>query len=254
MRSFATDNDIRPVSDVEEAHLNQVLGRITKYAPYDTHETKIVCARISRLITPQIAINDARAIARAPVVAGMTDAELLKLMTEAAGTPEAITRQALGMGPSGGALLFTSFDEDIRLHHPPQFRTLPVSSSDSESPSFENICFPIGGGIPFAAAYRVDITPGVTRLILGNGIHRAYRLAAAGYEWCPLALTHVTPMEVPEQLVDLPKDFLLSPEANPPLIADFLDKSAAIQLDYYRVLKTIRINWNFEQYATVLKQ
>jgi hypothetical protein len=174
-------------------------------------------------------------------------------MFESAGKPDPIVRQTLGMAPNGGALLFTSYDEDIRLHHPPKYRQLPVNERDSQSPSFENVCIPIGGGFPLASAIRVEIAPGITRLILSNGIHRVFGLAQAGYEWCPLVVSDIIPMEFPDPFVELPKDVLLPPTSNPPLITDFLNKDLVIPLDYYTLLRTIRLNWNFEQYVTVLK-
>lgn len=66
-------------------------------------------------------------------------------------------------------------------------------------------------------------------------------------------MTDLVPLELPDQFIDLPKDILLNPIQNPPLITDFLNNDVVIPLDYYRVLKTIRLNWNFEQYTTVLK-
>jgi hypothetical protein len=157
------------------------------------------------------------------------------------------------MGQINGALLFTSYDEDIRLHHPPNFRKLPINEKDMKSPSFENICFPIGGGFPLASAWRVNVSPGLTRMILNNGIHRVYSLAKAGYSWCPLVVTDMLPMEFPDPFVELPKDVLLNPSSNPPLITDFLREEVIVPLEYFTLLKTIRLNWAFEQYVTVLK-
>ena len=90
-------------------------------------------------------------------------------------------------------------------------------------------------------------------MILSNGIHRAYTLAKAEYEWCPLLVCDLKPLEIPEPFVDIPRDILLNPAANPPLITDFLDEGVAIPLDYYTLLKTVRFNWNIEQYVTVLR-
>ena len=104
-----------------------------------------------------------------------------------------------------------------------------------------------------SAARRVPLGNGRYRLILSNGIHRVYRLLAAGYEWCPLIVVDNSPMEIPDPFVDFPKELLLGPTANPPLMADFLNENVAMQLEYHRVLKTIRFNWNFEQYVTVLR-
>ena len=107
--------------------------------------------------------------------------------------------------------------------------------------------------MPLASAFRLQISTGTTRLILSNGIHRVYRLAKAGYEWCPLVVSDLVPMEIPEQFVDLPKDMLLLPNSNPPLITDFLNEEVMIPLDYFTLLRTIQFSWNFSQYMTVLK-
>src|SRR3989442_1297167 len=138
------------------------------------------------------------------------------------------------MAPNGGALLFTSYDEDIRLHHPPQYRRIPINESDQDSPTFESVCLPVGGGLPFAAARRIQIAPGVSRLILGNGIHRIYKLAIAGHEWAPVVVTDMGSMETPDTFVDLPKDILLSPMSNPPPISDFTNEHLFICQDHAR--------------------
>jgi hypothetical protein len=183
----------------------------------------------------------------------MAPVELFELAFETRGQPETIVRQILGMGPNGGAVIFTSYDEDIRLHHPPVYRTIPINEKDDGSAKFESVCLPVGGGLPFASAFRIECAPGASRLILNNGIHRIYRLAHAGYERCPLLVTDLIPLELPEQFVDVPKGILLNPAANPPLITDFLNGDVVIPLDYHGVLKTIRLNWSFEQYVTVLR-
>ncbi len=183
----------------------------------------------------------------------MSVPELFPIMFESAGKPDLITRQILGMDQTNGTVLFTSYDEDVRLHHPPQYRQLRVNEKDPKSPSLENVCIAIGGGLPLATAFRIQIAPDLTRLILTNGIHRAYRLAEAGYEWCPLVVSDLIPMEFPPQFVDLPKDILLSQDANPPLITDFLNPKVMIPLDYFTLLRTVQLNWSFSQYVTVLK-
>jgi hypothetical protein len=183
----------------------------------------------------------------------MTNGDLFELSFESAGKPEAITRQTLGLVANGGAVMFTSYDEDIRMHHPPQYRQIPINEKDPQSPAFESVCFPVGGGLPLASAFRVQIGQGASRLVLNNGIHRVYTLASNGYEWCPLLVCDLIPMELPDPFVDFPRDLLLNPDANPPLITDYLDEEVVIPLDYYSILKTVRFNWNIEQYVTVLK-
>ncbi len=252
-RSYSTSDDVRAVDGVDSVRIESILKRAKQYAPYDSHATGIYNVRISKLVTPQVTVNSLRARTRAKTKSGMSNSELFELSFESAGKPEAITRQILALIPNGGAVMFTSYDEDIRMHHPPQYRKLPINEKDPQSPTFESVCFPVGGGLPFAAAFRVQIGQGSSRLILNNGIHRVYSLASAGYEWCPLLVCDLIPMEVPDPLVDLPRDMILNPNANPPLVTDFLDDDVLISLDYYTILKTVRFNWNIEQYVTVLK-
>jgi hypothetical protein len=80
-----------------------------------------------------------------------------------------------------------------------------------------------------------------------------HELAKAGFPTVPVAVCDVQPLELPDPLLDLPKQLLLDPEANPPVITDFLNDAAVLELEYFRVLRTVRLNWGFEQYATVLR-
>ena len=50
------------------------------------------------------------------------------------------------------------------------------------------------------------------------------------------------PPELPEPFVDLPRDILLNPSANPHPITDFLGDEVVISLDYYTLLKTVWFN------------
>ncbi len=251
-RSFITDDDIKQIDGFKDL-IDSTLKQAQNYSPYDSHVTNIYNVRISKLITPQISITAARAEKRALIKPRMTTQELFNMSFKSGGQMESITRQILGLSKGGGAILFTSYNEDIRLHHPPTYHKIPIEEKDSESPSLENVCFAIGGGLPFAVAYRVQIAPNTSRLILGNGIHRVYKLAKEGYEWCPLLVCDLIPLEISEPFVDLPKSILLDPNSNPPLITDFLNKDVVISLNYFTQLKSIRLNWNTEQYVTVLK-
>jgi len=252
-RSLASPSDVRAAPKIEPKLLETVMERARKYPPYDSHLTQVCNVRLSKLVTPQLVVNAARAETRAAVKSGMSATEIFKVLTEPAGPQAPITRQAIGLADNGGALQFTSYDEDIRLYHPPQYRNLRANELDSESPSYENVCFAVGGGFPFAAVYRVPVKTGFSRLVAGNGIHRLYSLAAAGYEWCPVVVTDMSTMEFPPQLADLPQQVLLNPSLNPPLVVDFANDRFTIELLYYPVLKTVRFNWNFEQYSTVLR-
>lgn len=252
-RSFATSNDIHHLDGIDQSRIENELRIARTYSPYDSHTTKIHNVRISKLVTPQVTINLSRAEKRTKIRQGMNITDLFDIIFESTIQPVSITRQLLGLGSDGGSLLFTSYDEDIRLHHPPLYRKIPLNETDPHSHSHESVCLPIGGGIPFGAVYRIQLAPGINRLILANGIHRVYRLAKAGYEWCPLLVCDLIPFEIPDPFIDLPRDILLNPNSNPALITDFLNDEVVIPLEYYTLLKTIRLNWNFDEYFTVIK-
>jgi hypothetical protein len=252
-RSFLTSEDIKPVDKNSKEKYDKLLSRIKQYSTYSAYPTNIYNVRISKLVTPQLVINLSRANRWTNVRKNMKPDELCDLLFQPPNYLEKITCQTLGEGNSSGSLLFTSYNEDTRLYHPPQFRTIPVNENDPQSPNFQSVCILIGGGLPFASAYRVQIGDGITRLILNNGIHRIYKLAERGVEWCPIVISDVTYHEIPETFVGTPRSILLNPKLNPALILDFLNKDVVIPLKYYRILKTIRLNWNYEQYETVLR-
>jgi hypothetical protein len=254
-RSLSYLADTEKIDDTEEHRVEKILKRVKLYPPYDTHQTGIFNVNVSKLVTPQISITESRAEERANVKPGMTLDDQLSIMFESKGEGEPINRQILGIAANGGALIFTSYNEDIRLHNPPQFRPIQINEKDTDSPSLESVCHPVGGGLPFAAAYRVSFggPSRPSRLILSNGIHRVYSFAKAGYQRCPLAVCDLSPIEIPEQFVDLPREILLNPSQNPPLITDFLNERLVIKLNMHTLLKTIRLNWSVEQYVTVLK-
>ena len=254
LRSIIGKDDDQEYVGVEETKVGEMLSRVKQYAPYDSHETGIFNVRISKLVTPQIVINEARAKRRANVKPGLSDNELFDIAFNSAGNPEEITRQILGLNPAGGAVIFTSYDEDIRLHHPPEYRRIPINQGDELSPTLESVCFAVGGGSPFSVAFRIPLGPGSgTRLILANGIHRTYSLARAGYEFCPMIVCDLIPLEIQDPFADLPREILLSPTANPPLITDYLNEQFMIPLDYRTLLRTARLNWAIEQNVIVLK-
>jgi hypothetical protein len=140
-----------------------MVERIRLCPPHDSHPTTILDVRISKLVTPQLSVNIARAEKRANVKPKMTKDELFDLAFQSSGESDPINRQILGLGQFNGAVLFTSYDEDIRLHHPPEYRRLLKSEKDKGSPSLENVCFPVGGGYPFATAFKVEITQNISR-------------------------------------------------------------------------------------------
>jgi hypothetical protein len=183
----------------------------------------------------------------------MTPGDVFRVAFEVGGAVEPITRQVLGIGPNGGSVLFTSYDEDMRLHSPPIYHDVPLKEKDDQGALLPAVSLLVGGGFGFVFAYRVALGRNTERLILMNGIHRVYELAKAGYQSVPVAVCDVQPLEVPDPLIDLPKQLLLDPEADPPVITDFLNEAAVLELDFYRVLRTVRLNWGFEQYATVLR-
>lgn len=230
-----------------------LLGQIRNYPPFDSHRTELAFVRVAKLVTPQLTVTVPRLQQRAPIERSSPPEELFRVMFEVGTSPQPVFRQTLGLAPNGGALLYTSYDEDVRLHHPPFFRRLSINEADPASPSHETICMPVGGGLPFAYAFRVQVGPGVHRLVLANGIHRAAAAALAGLDTIPLILTDFTALEVPDPFIDMPKQILLDPKMRPPMIADFADRSLTMQLGFFRMLRTVRLNWNFENYVVPVR-
>ncbi len=255
-RSFLMPDDLEKLdgSKVDQELISNVLKRAKLYSPYDSHPTEILNVNISKIVTPQLTVSLTRSRRRTSSnKQNFSAQELFTLAFEYQGPSQTLTRQILGMGPNSGSVLYTSYDEDVRIHHPPQYLKIPINSQDPESVQYDGIGFPVGGGLPFAAAMKVDMGQGRSRLIASNGIHRLYSLAKLGLESFPMLVVDISPMELPDQFVDVPKAILLDPNSNPPLITDFVDDQVTISLDYYKVLKTIRLNWSFEQYSTVLR-
>lgn len=251
-RSFIGASDLQSVKAVDPKRVEATLQRIRMYSPFDTHGTGLFDVPISKLVTPQITLNVARATARS--LRGQPDpSSIFKLAFEQIGESSSINRQVLGMSPNAGSVLFTSFDEDVRLHHPPVYSDVALNKRDAASPLLDAVCLLIGGGPSFITAFRVTLESGDVRLVINNGIHRVYGLAKAGVTKIPVAICDLQPMEVPDPFVDLPKQVICDPRFNPPLVTDFLNPDVVIELDYFKLLKTVRLNWNFEQYATVLK-
>jgi hypothetical protein len=250
-RSCLTVDDMKPLLLKDDKKLTKMLDRLKKYPPYSTHNFGIYDVNISKLITPQISINVSRADRRADIKRGMSMDELFDVSFNMSPNPPEIVRQVLGMNQQAGSIQFTSYDEDIRVHFPPQFVNLPVNVDDPLGPSLESASFLIGGGHPFAAAYKVEVNQNTSRLILVNGIHRVYKMASTGYQRVSLAICDLTAMELPSPFVDLPKEILLG--TNPCMLIDFLNNDIAIPLEYYTQLKTLRLSWNAENYTTVLK-
>jgi hypothetical protein len=251
-RSFLTADDIRPIQGVEDSDQEETLRRLRMYPPFDSHRVSLCDVSVSKLVTPQITLNAVRAALRAAVRPAMTAADLLRVAFSASGHAEPVNRQTLSIGPNGGSVLFTSFDEDVRLHQP-VYQDVRANGKDDKSALLPSMCLPVGGGLGFTYAFRIDVGSGVRRLILMNGIHRTYELAKAGFERVPVAVCDIQAMELPDQVVDLPKQMLLDPNINAPLLIDYLNHDVALELEYFKVLRTVRLNWNCEQYATVLR-
>jgi hypothetical protein len=245
--------DISPLPNSLDAMSKALLGQIRNYPPFDSHKTALAQVRVSKLVTPQLTVTVPRLKQRAPVGQSTPSDELFRIMFEVGKSPQPVFRQTLGLAPNGGTLLYTSYDEDVRLHHPPFFRRLSINEADPASPSHEAICLPVGGGLPFAYAFRVLLGPGVQRLVLANGIHRVAAAALAGLDTIPLILTDFTPLEVPDPFVETPKQLLLDPNVRPPMIRDFADANLTMRLKFFRMLKTVRFNWNFENYVVPVR-
>ena len=251
-RSYLVPGDTRDLRGVNPSDLKVTIERVRLYPPFDSHPPTLVAVRVAKLVTPQLTVSLPRARRRAEISKQASDKELFGVSFSPSGAPEPVNHQILGQGPNQGATIFTSYDEDVRPH-PPMFRDLRLEERDPMSQVLPSLSIPVGGGIPFIMGYRIEIAPGLERVVLANGIHRAFRVAEAGCEWLPLALCTLAPLELPPQIVELPNQMVTNPGANPPLLTDFLDSDVTMHLEYHPVLKVVRVNWQVEQYATVLR-
>lgn len=146
-RSFATSVDIQDITGVDVEPVEALSRRLKTYPPFDSHKTAIRFVRVYKLVTPQLMLNMDRLHRRASLTKDSSPWELLEVSFDPGNSPEPVVRQTIGMGPNGGALMFTSYDEDIRLHQPPLFRNLSLSETDTQSATLQSICFPVGGGL-----------------------------------------------------------------------------------------------------------
>ncbi|MCI4372893.1 MAG: hypothetical protein L3K02_04550, partial [Thermoplasmata archaeon] len=226
----------------------QLIRQASNYPPFDSHPISAFVVPIEKLVTPQLTVNLERIRRRGTVSDDASTADLVRYMFHSSAGPPEISRQVLGFAPNGGALLITKYDEDVRLHQPPMLRSQPINDQDPAALNLETICFPVGGGTPFPYAMRVPVAPGITRLVLANGIHRTAAAALAGVRKIPLLVCDFQPLEFPDPFVETPRPMLLDPTSNAPTITDFANPSVAIELQYFQQLRTVRFNWNFESY------
>jgi hypothetical protein len=252
-RSFVQDADLAPVPDGVAEDVTREIRRAVHYSPFDSHPPRAVVVPIGKIVTPQLSINLERVRRHGEISREASIEDLSRYMFHSLASGPEISRQVLGMAPTGGALFFTTYDEDVRLHQPPIFRTQPINDRDPSAQQYETVCFPIGGGTPFPYAMRIPIAPRVSRLVLANGAHRTAAAALAGVSRIPLLVCDFQPVEFPDLLVDMPRQLLLDPTFNAPTIADFANKSVTIELEFCRQLRAVRLNWSFESYLLSLR-
>lgn len=254
VRSYLAGGALAEVSELSAVARKRIEGRIRSYPPFDSHPFKLYDVELAALVTPQLNVTDDRVDLRGGLSSDASLEEKIRFCFEYSGSaPLPIMRQTLGIGANGGAYLFSSEDEDIRLHQPPIMRVLPINDKDPDGPSLETICFPVGGGTPFIYALRIPLGNGSSRLIVANGIHRIVGAMKAGHVRLPIAICDLSPLELPPQFVEAPTPLLLDPNANPPMMRDFLDPSLALRLTYRKQLRLVRFNWNFEQLPILLQ-
>ena len=250
-RSFVGANDLMAINGLDKNRVESVLKLMKLYSPHDSHATGLYNVRLSKLVTPQLLVNQKRAEERANVRSGMSSAELFDVVASSPNLTEPMTKQILGMTQDNGAFLFTTMDEDVR-NHMPVYRRVALNDKDKNSPEFDSLSFPIGGRYPpFANVYRIRIDSVNTRLIINNGVHRLFSLASKGNIWCPLVVTDMSPQEIPDPFVNFNREFLVNPQSNPPLLMDFLNKHVTIPLDYFPCKNTIKVNYTVERYPTI---
>jgi hypothetical protein len=124
-RSFTSPDDTREIDVSVYPDISSVMSQIGLYQPFDTHKGSLCYVRTTKLVTPQIEINTSRADQRVEDLnPNISEKDLISLMLGLKGKFNPINRQALGFASNGGSIIYTSYDEDIRIYHPPQYRSL----------------------------------------------------------------------------------------------------------------------------------
>lgn len=115
------------------------------------------------------------------------------------------------------------------------------------------------GGLPVSAIVLlfgyggspINVYYANRRVILNNGFHRIYALREAGVKYIPavVRLIQNIELELPPQILGLPKEYLLK-HPRPAMIKDFLDQKLVTEMKVKPRIRTVKISWGFDQSDT----
>jgi hypothetical protein len=147
---------------------------------------------------------------------------------------------------------FESEDQDIRYLHIPQLGSLrKVNWAVDGAPyalNLETIPISVGPGISLVQVLKVLVghtispqsvqTP-VYRLILNNGVHRAFRLAELGNKYIAAVVHEMNQDEIPNVLVDTPKAALFAPR--PLVVTDLANAAISRSFDWQKAKRLVKL-------------
>jgi hypothetical protein len=245
-RSFLSDDEFQEPEGIPDADRTTLLRTAGRAWPFNVTDLELKSVPIAKLITPQLTINTERVERQSNPGENVGDSGLLSYLTFAGKGVLPVWWQLTALSPTEGSALFTSENEDIRAILPPTVRSLPQSPSDSDSPLHDTLCLQVGRGGTFAFGIKVKLGPGISRLVLLNGVHRLSNLARLGFEWVPLPICEFELGDLPPILGELATQFAFNPAANPPTVPDFWSDELGPELKFYHQLRSVRISWKME--------
>jgi hypothetical protein len=225
----ASDSDLLPlrIAESSQAKIRDLLSAYRVYLPavYD-----LCLVPVSKLVSPQRYVD-------MQYIRGEFDG-LDRVLTDeenaryCLGTPvrdSHIDATFLGYPkvPSGDqAYLYQFTSEDQNMRYIPPMPLKPLYDMDvSAEPgkaqyNTKAIALLVGPGLPFVHVLKVPIgmeassqTAPRYRLIISNGIHRAFRIAELGNTHVAALVQHLAPPEIPDPFVETRRDVLLGPGA-----------------------------------------
>ena len=252
VRTIAQIDDVRDLSEIPQAEMEEVIRRVRRYPPYDTLKSELKAVRISRLVTPQLSVNLQRGIQLVPTAGAMTERQKFDIAFLPKRKPLKIDRTREPLGPWSTSEHFSIEDADVRVHLPPQMRALPLSLEDPQSDEAEALCFFVGRGTPFVAVHAIPTSTTTTRFVITNGIHRTYRWALRGEEWVPAVFVQGAGGPPTGQVADTTWGVLANPTTHMPLLGDFLRDDIAMRLTYRREVNRMTLKWEYEAHPDPL--
>ena len=186
-------------------------------------DARFAYVRVKDLVTPLVLVDHEYVEMLRPELISLDAADVVKFALPE-GTPLAVKAM---MDPTRRSITLVSNQKTLSVS--------PLQVTQTEEGV--EVRFTVGANVS-----QITVSLFQDRLILRNGIHRAYLLAKLGLETIPCLLVHelalpnmlsvAYPAFVPESLI----------QRRPPLLADFLDPVLSIDVPLQRTHKVARIS------------